>query len=84
MILNETYTLNNDVEIPKLGLGTWFTNGDEAVEVVKEALETGYRHIDSAQAYQNEKEMGGRDQNQWCQERRGFFNHETRGRDQVI
>lgn len=58
MILDENYTLPNGVKIPKLGLGTWFVNGDEAVEIVKKAVEAGYRHIDSAQAYQNEKEMG--------------------------
>ena len=58
MILDENYTLSNGVEIPKLGLGTWFVNGDEAINIVKEAVEAGYRHIDSAQAYQNEKEMG--------------------------
>ena len=58
MILDENYTLSNGVEIPKLGLGTWFVNGDEAVNIVKKATEAGYRHIDSAQAYQNEEEMG--------------------------
>lgn len=58
MILDENYTLPNGVKIPKLGLGTWFVNGDEAVNIVKKATEAGYRHIDSAQAYQNEEEMG--------------------------
>ena len=58
MILEENFTLSNGIEIPKLGLGTWFVNGDEAINIVKEAVEAGYRHIDSAQAYQNEKEMG--------------------------
>ncbi|SMO65304.1 aldo/keto reductase [Gracilimonas mengyeensis] len=58
MILEEKYTLSNGVEIPKIGLGTWFVNGDEAVNIVKEATKAGYRHIDSAQAYQNEEEMG--------------------------
>ena len=57
-MLEETYTLANGVEIPKLGLGTWFINGDEAVQAVKDAAKIGYRHIDSAQAYQNEKEIG--------------------------
>ena len=58
MILQETYSLSNGVEIPKIGLGTWFSNGDEAINIVKKSVEAGYRHIDSAQAYQNEKEMG--------------------------
>lgn len=58
MILQETYTLNNGVEIPKLGLGTWFISNDEVVEAVKAAVKLGYRHIDTAQAYQNEAGVG--------------------------
>ena len=51
-ILNETYTLSNDVTIPKLGLGTWFIDDDQAV---RDAMEIGYRNIDTAQAYGNER-----------------------------
>ena len=58
MILNETYTLTNGVEIPKLGLGTWFISDDDAVQAVVDAVELGYRHIDTAQAYQNERGVG--------------------------
>ena len=58
MILNETFTLSNGVEIPKLGLGTWFINDTDVVEAVKEAVKIGYRHIDTAQAYQNERGVG--------------------------
>jgi diketogulonate reductase-like aldo/keto reductase len=58
MILKEKYKLSNGLEIPKLGLGTWFINGDQAVQAVEDALKLGFRHIDSAQAYQNEKEVG--------------------------
>ena len=58
MILQETFTLPNGVQIPKIWLGTWFANGDEAINIVKKSVDAGYRHIDSAQAYQNEKEMG--------------------------
>ncbi len=58
MILEEKYKLSNGVEIPKLGLGTWFINDDDVVEAVKEAVKLGYRHIDTAQAYQNEKGVG--------------------------
>ncbi|MGW6145879.1 aldo/keto reductase, partial [Streptomyces sp. NPDC055140] len=50
-ILNETYTLSNGVEIPKLGLGTWFIDDDRAAEAVRAAVEIGYRNIDTAQAY---------------------------------
>src|SRR5699024_8870866 len=45
-IFNETYTLANDVRIPKLGLGTWFIYDDQAAEAVRTALELGYRNID--------------------------------------
>lgn len=58
MILEETYTLSNGVEIPRLGLGTWFINDQDAVQAVKEAVALGYRHIDTAQAYQNERGVG--------------------------
>lgn len=58
MILEEKYTLSNGVEIPKLGLGTWFIDNGSVVEAVKNAAEIGYRHIDTAQAYQNEEGVG--------------------------
>ena len=58
MILNETYTLPNDVKIPKLGLGTWMIDDSDVAEAVKKAVELGYRHIDTAQAYENERGVG--------------------------
>ena len=58
MILNETYTLSNGVKIPKLGLGTWLIENDKAAEAVRSAVRIGYRHIDTAQAYQNEAGVG--------------------------
>lgn len=58
MILKETFKLNNGVEIPKLGLGTWFISNDDVVGAVKEAVKLGYRHIDTAQAYKNEAGVG--------------------------
>lgn len=57
-ILNETYTLSNGVNIPKLGLGTWFIDDDAAPAAVRAALEIGYRNIDTAQAYGNERGTG--------------------------
>ena len=54
MILEETYTLTNGVEIPKLGLGTWLITDTDVTQAVKDAVTTGYRHIDTAQAYGNE------------------------------
>ncbi len=58
MILEEYYTLSNGVKIPKLGLGTWFINDKDVTGAVKEAIKIGYRHIDTAQAYRNEKGVG--------------------------
>ncbi|MBT9382316.1 aldo/keto reductase [Pseudooceanicola sp. CBS1P-1] len=58
MILNETYTLSNGIEIPKLGLGTWMIEDDMVAEAVRAALDLGYRHIDTAQAYGNERGVG--------------------------
>ena len=58
MILEEKFTLANGVEIPKLGLGTWFISDKDVIQAVKDAASLGYRHIDTAQAYQNEKGVG--------------------------
>src|SRR4051794_28864826 len=58
MILDETYTLSNGVEIPKLGLGTWFIDNEEVAQAVRDATAIGYRHIDTAQAYGNEAGVG--------------------------
>ena len=46
------------IEIPKLGLGTWQLSGDDCVEAVRDAIELGYRHIDTARAYGNEAQVG--------------------------
>ena len=52
-------TLNNGKKIPQLGYGTYCIEGDEKTEnCVLEALKIGYRHIDTAHAYQNEKGVG--------------------------
>ena len=58
MILEENFTLANGVEIPKLGLGTWLRSDADVVPAVKDAVKIGYRHIDTAQAYQNERGVG--------------------------
>ena len=57
-MLQETYRLSNGVEIPKLGLGTWFIDDDKAAQAVRDAVEQGYRLIDTAQAYGNERGVG--------------------------
>lgn len=58
MVLDETYMLNGGISIPKLGLGTWFIDDDKAAEAVKAAVKQGYRLIDTAQAYGNERGVG--------------------------
>ena len=55
---NNTLTLNNGVKIPQLGLGTWFIEDAKVADAVKEAVKLGYRHIDTAQAYGNERGVG--------------------------
>ena len=57
--LTDAYTLSNGVKIPCIGFGTWqIENGSRAVASVQTALEAGYRHIDTAQAYGNEESVG--------------------------
>ena len=53
-MLENTYTLENGIKIPKLGLGTWFIDDRKVEESVREAVKIGYRMIDTAQAYGNE------------------------------
>jgi 2,5-diketo-D-gluconate reductase B len=48
----------NGAKIPTIGLGTWQLNGDVGVNITKEALKLGYRHLDCALIYGNEKEIG--------------------------
>ena len=50
--------LNNGFEIPQIGVGTWTLRGETARENVRLALEAGFRHIDTAQGYGNELEVG--------------------------
>ncbi len=50
--------LNNGVEIPLVGLGTWKAKGAEVKTAVRSALEAGYRHFDTAMIYDNEREVG--------------------------
>lgn len=57
-ILTDTYTLANGITIPKLGLGTWFIDDDQAAGAVRAAIGIGYRNIDTAQAYGNERGVG--------------------------
>jgi diketogulonate reductase-like aldo/keto reductase len=54
----QTLTLNNGVELPPLGFGVFQTPPEETRNAVAAALDTGYRHIDTAAAYGNEREVG--------------------------
>ena len=54
----DNYTLNNGVEMPVLGFGVFQTPPDETRDAVRAALDAGYRHIDTAAAYGNEREVG--------------------------
>jgi diketogulonate reductase-like aldo/keto reductase len=58
MAIFPNVTLNNGVQIPALGLGVFQTPPDETTAAVQEALRLGYRHIDTAAAYGNEREVG--------------------------
>ncbi len=53
-----TKKLSNGVEIPVMALGTWLIDNDKVAEAVKAAVQMGYRHIDTAQAYENECGVG--------------------------
>lgn len=53
-----TITLQNGVEMPLVGLGTWNLRGKECAKTVSVAIDLGYRLIDTAQMYENEKEVG--------------------------
>ena len=53
-----TIALNNGVEIPQLGFGVFQIKPDDTAQAVTAALEVGYRHIDTAEMYGNEKQVG--------------------------
>ncbi len=57
-MFHETKCLNNGVKIPVLALGTWLIDDSRAAEAVKTAVQLGYRHVDTAQAYGNEHGVG--------------------------
>lgn len=55
--VQDCYTLSNGVKIPCVGFGTWKLLEDECINSVQYAIEVGYRHIDTATAYRNEKSV---------------------------
>jgi len=56
--MNTTFTLNNGVKMPAVGLGTWKAEPGVVGKAVLEALKNGYKHVDGAYIYGNEKEVG--------------------------
>lgn len=54
----KTYTLNTGDKIPAVGLGTWKSSDEDVYKAVLAAIDTGYRHIDTAACYGNEKPIG--------------------------
>ncbi|MCL2774824.1 MAG: aldo/keto reductase [Oscillospiraceae bacterium] len=59
MDLSSTLKLNNGVNIPVLGLGTYLSkDGDETYNAVRYAIDAGYKHIDTAEGYNNERSVG--------------------------
>eukprot|EP00727_Mastigamoeba_balamuthi_P014460 m51a1_g9639 putative aldo keto diketogulonate reductase (315) ;mRNA; f:1157899-1159017 len=58
MSATATAELNNGRHIPLMGLGTWLVTPDQAKAAVSTAIRTGYRHIDCAAVYGNEREVG--------------------------
>lgn len=57
-MFNEYLSLPNGIKVPQLALGTWLIDDDKVSDAVKAALDIGYRHIDTAQAYANERGVG--------------------------
>lgn len=56
--LTDTFEMYNGVKIPKVAFGTWQIPASQARLAVSDAIEAGYRHIDTALVYENEKEVG--------------------------
>src|SRR5690625_6078271 len=68
-------TLNNDVTLPTFGFGVFQATPEETAGAVKTALRTGYRHIDTAAGYFNEREVGE------CRRRSGSDRDEVRSEE---
>lgn len=57
-MFHQTITLANGVSVPQLALGTWLIENGRTADAVRSAVELGYRHVDTAQAYENEQGVG--------------------------
>jgi len=58
MVENQSFPVTGEVEIPKVGLGTYLISSQEVPEVVVAAIRAGYRHVDTAEGYGNEEGVG--------------------------
>ena len=56
--MDYTITLNNGIEMPRLGLGLYQASGEETKSAIADAVTMGYRLFDTASAYKNEEEVG--------------------------
>ena len=57
-MFNKTVTLSNGIIVPQLALGTWLIDDNQVANAVRAAVTMGYRHVDTAQAYANERGVG--------------------------
>ena len=57
-MFNKTVTLSNGIIVPQLALGTWLIDDNQVADAVRAAVTMGYRHVDTAQAYANERGVG--------------------------
>ena len=58
MNLQSTFQMNNGNRIPVIAMGSWDSRGDEGYQACMDALEAGYRHLDTASYYENEAQVG--------------------------
>ena len=58
MNLQSTFQMNNGNRIPVVAMGSWDSRGDEGYQACLDALEAGYRHLDTASYYENEAQVG--------------------------
>ena len=84
----KTRTLTAGVEIPYLGFGTYLIADDEVVTAVSEAIRAGYRHIDTAEGYQNESGVGAGIkqalESEGLAEKRSLRHHEALAREPSV
>lgn len=75
----EYKTLSNGVQMPILGYGVYQVTRDECERCVSDALRAGYRHIDTAQSYFNEEEVGNAIQKSGIPPGRAIHHHQSVG-----